>query len=1114
MVRLRNLEKGRWRGQGAKWHSLHPTLALLCALALQQTVAFNVNLDDVQVLQPPSQTGIHFGFSLAHFVNGTERRLLVGAPLANTTKDVSQPGALYTCDLGSSPSCTQLEVDWRNTDDKYKSWISEDKKEHQGLGFSVVASEEIVVVCAPRWHAYESVTGGLKDLASGICFSARAPNFDKFTAFSPAYDVIGMNTKFASYDNNGTCQVGLSVSYSQETETVSFGSPGCWSWQGDVWNIHKDTLTDKDTFHRAQKIDFKDVDLTSSPDGRYSSLADLYLGYSVASITYASKPAVVSAMPRAVSTHDLRVVEKNKVFGPVILIFEEDQSKLNVLDTIKPPLNESNNFEATKDSMFSYFGYSLTTADVNGDGLDDLVVGAPLYHNDSHHDQGAVFVYMQKRFDYGGDGVVGAEMKLEPNSPLRMGHDSYGRFGSCVASVGDLGGDGYQDIAVGAPFLESGGKVFIYLGSRDGLGKTPSQVIDAMDMPSSVRPLDGFGFAIAQKMPDATGNGFDLGIGVFNSDKVLVFKTKEVIAVEWNVTFSGKMNLTSSTCIMGGDTSAGKYPCVDMKTCFLYRVLNTKTKTKQTLEFTIKLEADIKQQKKRLLFNNGRAETNLIFNQEKDQMSCQEEKVYAKRDIEELIQPFVIQAEVDMKGASQSVILDEQATRVLEEELPILVQCEGGVADKCESDLELTYTSNTTYALKKMESIPVTFRLTNRGEVAYNTRLVIYSNGDLISKEQADSAGGVVCETKHKPPKIECKIDAIFKKGEKEFEVVMMPHQNFFSSLERHLAFFTVEAEAETTSVQKNPDAAKTKFQIPIIVKGNLDLTKENSNPSHVSYNSSYDKSPAEASNEQELGEQVIHKYKIYNRQPYSIYSTKLTISWPLKIDGLYLLYLLDNPTITGIKASCHYENGEVDKYNITDRIPDPTEETTFSRGPASVAVRHGARKSDSNIDYMVITCILGELGESSQVFIELRSRLVQKTLGQSSFKGGEIKSFAQAQAILLPLNATPPDATNSSVGTLISNIPSDTIPWWVYLLAALGGLILLLIIVLILWKCGYFERKRVETADETEGEGDTKEKPEDEVEHPTTPQSPMLKETEMANDDFTFSRTSSLQPV
>ncbi|XP_063612780.1 integrin alpha-4-like, partial [Penaeus indicus] len=216
MLRSRGRRREGWSFVGGR-PSLPPSLALLCALALHPAVAFNVNLDDVQVLQPPMQTGIHFGFSLAHFFNGTDRRLLVGAPLANTSQDVSQPGALYTCDLSSSPSCTQLEVDTRNADDKYATWIHEDKKENQGLGFSLVASEEIVVVCAPRWHVYEKLVGGDKDLASGICFFASPPDFNKFTAFAPAYDVIGLAAKDVSYTNNGTCQVGISMSYSEVT---------------------------------------------------------------------------------------------------------------------------------------------------------------------------------------------------------------------------------------------------------------------------------------------------------------------------------------------------------------------------------------------------------------------------------------------------------------------------------------------------------------------------------------------------------------------------------------------------------------------------------------------------------------------------------------------------------------------------------------------------------------------------------------------------------------------------------------------------------------------------------------------------------------------------------
>jgi len=41
--------------------------------------------------------------------------------------------------------------------------------------------------------------------------------------------------------------------------------------------------------------------------------------------------------------------------------------------------------------------------------------------------------------------------------------------------LGDLNKDGYEDIAIGAPY-EGKGTVYIYLGSKNGIIKTPSQV--------------------------------------------------------------------------------------------------------------------------------------------------------------------------------------------------------------------------------------------------------------------------------------------------------------------------------------------------------------------------------------------------------------------------------------------------------------------------------------------------------------------------------------------------------------------------------------------------------------------------------------------------------------
>lgn len=52
------------------------------------------------------------------------------------------------------------------------------------------------------------------------------------------------------------------------------------------------------------------------------------------------------------------------------------------------------------------------------------------------------------------------------------------RFGLALSTAGDLNRDGYDDLAVGAPYsLEGTGSVYIYLGSKDGIIREPSQVL-------------------------------------------------------------------------------------------------------------------------------------------------------------------------------------------------------------------------------------------------------------------------------------------------------------------------------------------------------------------------------------------------------------------------------------------------------------------------------------------------------------------------------------------------------------------------------------------------------------------------------------------------------------
>jgi hypothetical protein len=105
-----------------------------------------------------------------------------------------------------------------------------------------------------------------------------------------------------------------------------------------------------------------------------------------------------------------------------------------------------------------WFGYSLSSdGDINGDGYDDIVVGAPLYNNMSR--RGRVYVF------YGGSDMT--YTNASQAEVIITGENDLDWFGVSVQSGGDINKDGYDDIVVGASSYDNDndkGKVYIFFG--------------------------------------------------------------------------------------------------------------------------------------------------------------------------------------------------------------------------------------------------------------------------------------------------------------------------------------------------------------------------------------------------------------------------------------------------------------------------------------------------------------------------------------------------------------------------------------------------------------------------------------------------------------------------
>ncbi len=92
-------------------------------------------------------------------------------------------------------------------------------------------------------------------------------------------------------------------------------------------------------------------------------------------------------------------------------------------------------------------GFSVASAgDVNGDGLSEVIVGAPFFSDDPGiSSEGKVWVFRGSR-----SGVTNT------GSWSRESGEDTTYYGYSVASAGDVNGDGYADVIIGAPYDSAG----------------------------------------------------------------------------------------------------------------------------------------------------------------------------------------------------------------------------------------------------------------------------------------------------------------------------------------------------------------------------------------------------------------------------------------------------------------------------------------------------------------------------------------------------------------------------------------------------------------------------------------------------------------------------------
>ena len=180
-------------------------------------------------------------------------------------------------------------------------------------------------------------------------------------------------------------------------------------------------------------------------------------------------------------------------------------------------------------------GYTIVGDDVNGDHLSDIAIGAPMAGAPGKSGGGAVYVIFGRASpaDVTTTSLSAAGLTTDPGHPTSSIGSRYDGFqqnshtGMALAALPDVNGDGFNDLAVGAPdadlHITGGGGVAVLYGKAQGVHITLNDLWEKaypyffhIDFPALADQHAGMSVA---SVGDMTGDGLpDIAIGAPHAD--------------------------------------------------------------------------------------------------------------------------------------------------------------------------------------------------------------------------------------------------------------------------------------------------------------------------------------------------------------------------------------------------------------------------------------------------------------------------------------------------------------------------------------------------------------------------------------------------------------------
>ncbi|KAM6471354.1 integrin alpha-5 isoform 2-T2 [Liasis olivaceus] len=1026
--------------------------------------AWGFNLDSkapTVLLGPP---GSFFGFSVDFYLPEEQSvSILVGAPKAKTNQpQVKQGGAVFYCPwhLGNS-SCTPIEFDsskGSRLEEFNGTQEQMEFKSFQWFGATVRSHANSILACAPL-YSWRTTKDEPQREVVGTCYLS-VNNFTKFVEYAPCRSDLN------SPAGQGYCQSGFSAEFTKAGR-VLLGGPGSYFWQGQVLSATQDAIEE------SYDPEYLIVVVRGQLETRQAHIKadDSYLGYSVA-VGEFSRDATedfVAGVPKG-----------NLTYGYVTILNGSD---------IRPLYNFSG------EQMAAYFGYAVAATDINGDGLDDLLIGAPLFMEKTEdgrvQEVGRIYIYLQKTYG------------MEPiASAVLTGHQEFGRFGSAIASLGDLNQDGYNDVAIGVPFggMAKQGVVYVYNGQQNGLHAKPSQVLQSHLPPGQVP--DFYGFAL-RGAKDLDGNGYpasrnyimicshhfwfpvkcsadclllcpaDLIVGAFGVDRTMVYRGRPIVHASATLSiFPAMFNPEERACTL--EETGTPVACINLSFC-----LNASGKhVPDSIGFTVELHLDHLKHKgaiKRALFLRSQQSHLIQTLQVRNGASseCREMKIYLRNESEfrDKLSPihlslnFSLDPEAPRDAYGLQPILNYHTRNHIEQKAQIQLDC--GEDNVCVPDLQLdVFGDHTVVSLGDKNALNLSFHAVNRGEGgAYEAELHVTIPPEADYTGVQRNYGNISSQS--------CRYDTVNDTNMVICDLgnPMKAGVSFWGGLR-----FTVPRVTDAKpSIQfdfqihsKNTNNSHSEVESFILrVEAAFRISSHGASmPDTVSLPGSGWIPGRSVQREQDVGPGVYHVYEFVNEGPSAISEGVLDISCPLRVQGRAVLYVTRYMVPANCTSSSLINPSRLQLEQPPTPVPGQEQHYVQKQDGGWNTGNIGATfplKCDED-ECFQLHCRMGALQRQESASLRLYFRIWSKSFQQKENNPHAIQCEAVYHMQKVPYKIQPLEhpTANLKVSTSLHWAKAETsqgVPLWIIILAILIGLLLLALLIYVLYKLGFFKR-------------------------------------------------------